>query len=107
LEIRDREARERQAIETQAKKPTVTPVITPAAKSRKLSYKEKQELDRLEKEIAKDESRKKEIELALNAEGTDYQVIAQLIAELTELNARNDLAFIRWTKLAEVGMVPS
>jgi ATP-binding cassette subfamily F protein uup len=107
LEIRDREEREaKQAIEAQTKKqkstPTPVPATTPSTKSRKLSFKEKQELERLEKEIAKDESRKKEIELALNAPETDYKTIASLIAELSELNARNDRAFMRWTELAEM-----
>ena len=107
LEIRNREEREvKQAIEAQSKKqksaPTPVPVAAPITKSRKLSFKEKQELERLEKEIAKDESRKKEIELAMNAPETDYKIIASLIAELSELNSRLDNALVRWTELAEV-----
>jgi ATP-binding cassette subfamily F protein uup len=104
LEIRDREEKERMAIESQAKrtKSAPTPVVQPSTKSRKLSYKEKQELDKLELEIAKDESRKKEIELAMNTSATDYEAVAKLIAELTELNARLDRALVRWTELAEV-----
>jgi ATP-binding cassette subfamily F protein uup len=106
LEIRDREEREaKQAIEEQSKKqssrPTPVPVAAPTTKSRKLSYKEKQELDRLEKEISKDESRKKEIELAMNVPETDYKKIASLIAELTELNGRLDSGLVRWTELAD------
>jgi ATP-binding cassette subfamily F protein uup len=107
LEIRDREEREaRQAIEAQTKKgkssPTSVSIPPPNTKSRKLSYKEKQELEKLEKEIANDESRKKEIELALNAPEADYKKVTLLIAELTELNGRNDRAFVRWTELADI-----
>jgi ATP-binding cassette subfamily F protein uup len=104
LEIRDREEKERMAIESQAKrtKSAPTPVVQPSTKSRKLSYKEKQELDKLELEIAKDESRKKEIELAMNTSANDYDAVSKLIAELTELNARLDRALVRWTELAEI-----
>ncbi len=106
LEIRDREEKERQRIEMQTKKVKSLPTsarINPAIeKPRKLSFKEKKELEELEEKIAQDESRKKEIESALNVPETDYKIISALIAELTELNSRMDQALIRWTELADV-----
>ncbi len=107
LEIRDREAREaQQASDTMLKKGKPIPnsgvVPQSVTKSRKLSYKEKQELERLEVQIPKDEFRKKEIESALNASATDFGTINALIQEMTELNKRLDQAIIRWTELAEV-----
>jgi ATP-binding cassette subfamily F protein uup len=107
LEIRDREAREaQQASDAMLKKgklpPNPVPVPQHVTKSRKLSYKEKQELERLEVQIPKDELRKKEIESALSASATDFETINALIEEMTELNKRLDQALLRWTELAEV-----
>ena len=108
LEIRDREEKERFAAEAEAKKPKIARVPDvpsvpnpPPTKTRKLSYKEKQELDKLEAEIEKGEARKKEIEIALNASATDYEATSKLIAELTELNGRMDMAVERWGELSE------
>jgi ATP-binding cassette subfamily F protein uup len=109
LEIRDREEKERQAMEAEAKKPKVARVAdvpsvlnAAATKTRKLSYKEKQELEKLVANIEKGEERKKEIELALNASATDYEATSKLIAELTELNGKMDTALERWAELAEL-----
>ncbi len=106
LEIRDREEREaKQAVEAKAKKtkPAQSPIAdaSDTPKSRKLSYKEKQELEKLESEIAVGESRKKEIELRLNTPELDYKTIAALSEELSELDTRMDAAFERWTELSE------
>jgi ATP-binding cassette subfamily F protein uup len=107
MEIRDREAREAlqlsNAVINKGKAiPNPASVSQPATKSRKLSYKEKQELERLEVQIPKDELRKKEIESALSTSATDFETINALIAEMTELNGRLDQALIRWTELAEL-----
>jgi ABC transport system ATP-binding/permease protein len=102
LEIREREERERQTADSIAKK--VKPAEKPAvpAPSRKLTYKEKQELERLEKEIARDEARKIAIETAINESASDYSSVSTLVAELTTLTTRLDKSLIRWTELAEL-----
>ena len=106
LEIRDREAREAQQVSNALMKkgrdmPNPAIVSQTVTRSRKLSYKEKQELERLEAQIPKDELRKKEIESALSTSAADYETINALIAEMTELSGRLDQALIRWTELAE------
>jgi ATP-binding cassette subfamily F protein uup len=102
LEIREREERERQSVE--ATKKTTQPTSKPVAeqKQKKLSFKEKKEFETLEAQIAKDEKRKKEIEVALSATGSDYDATSKLIGELTELNARLERALERWMELGDV-----
>ena len=112
LELRDRETREREAREREAVS-TLTKGTKPSEKEakptqsvaqnvpRKLSYKEKQELEKLEREIPTLELRKKEIEVSLGESATDYAATSALIAELTTLAAQMDTALLRWTELAE------
>jgi ATP-binding cassette subfamily F protein uup len=101
LEIREREERERQALQAPEKKtkPVEKPTASPL--SRKLTYKEKQELEKLESEIAAGERRKNEIGIALNDAAADYAATTALLAELTSLNSRLEQALLRWTELAE------
>ncbi|HWF43772.1 MAG TPA: ABC-F family ATP-binding cassette domain-containing protein [Candidatus Kapabacteria bacterium] len=101
LEIQEREERERETANAIQKK--VKPIEKPAvsAPSRKLTYKEKQELERLEKEIAQDEARKIEIETTLNNSGSDYSAMSTLLSELKSRTNRLDKSLTRWTELAE------
>ncbi len=102
LEIRDREAM--QAVSesrVQEKKPDVRVDRSPAASSRKLSYKERQELGRLEKAIEADEERKGTIEARLAEVGGDYTVAQPLIKELGELVEKIERDMERWSELAE------
>jgi ATP-binding cassette subfamily F protein uup len=70
-----------------------------AEKSRKLSYKEKQELERLEKAIAAAEIRKKEIEDKLNSHN-DYEQTRELYEEIERLSKKLETDFVRWSELA-------
>ena len=101
LEIRGREERERQAAQTPEKKTKTIEKPAASPLSRKLTYKEKQELEKLEREIAAGERRKNEIEVALNDSVADYAATTALLAELTSLNSRLEQALLRWTELAE------
>ncbi|MDP4200329.1 MAG: ABC-F family ATP-binding cassette domain-containing protein [Bacteroidota bacterium] len=101
LDIRDREERERLSAET-PKKVSKQIEKTVEPKQRKLSFKEKKELDALESQITTDENRKSEIEAALNTSGSDYKATSALIAELTELSVRLDKALERWVELGNV-----
>jgi ATP-binding cassette subfamily F protein uup len=68
---------------------------------RKLSYKERRELESLEARIASDEARKAEIEARLVAEGSDHLVVQALYTELQTLNEQLDRNLERWAELAE------
>jgi len=99
LEIREREEKERQSVETPKKvaKQVEKPIAEP--KQKKLSFKEKKEIEMLEQQIAADEKRKTEIEASLGTAGSDYEITSKLIAELTELNDRLERALERWMEL--------
>ncbi len=69
---------------------------------RKLSYKERRELESLEPQIAKDEARKAAIEARLVTEGSDHLVVQALYTELQALNEQLDRNLERWAELAEL-----
>ena len=81
-------------------KPTVAPKTSVGP--RKLSYKERRELESLEAQIANDEARKAEIEARLVSEGSDHLVVQALYTELQTLNERLDRNLERWAELAEL-----
>jgi ATP-binding cassette subfamily F protein uup len=67
---------------------------------RRLSYKERRELQTLERRIAEMESRKETLNEQINQSGSDYQRYEELAAELTALDADLDAAVERWAELA-------
>ena len=69
--------------------------------SKKLSYKEKQELSKVEKRIERGEERKAEIEDALSQNAVDFDTISGLSEELGELNSQLELDMDRWAELAD------
>src|SRR5205823_875501 len=79
LEIRAREASEQ---ERDAVQPLKTAPKTAAeadkTKARKLSFKEKKELESLENKIADGDKRKQDIETALSSAGADYELTTKL-----------------------------
>jgi ABC transport system ATP-binding/permease protein len=102
LEIHEREDREREATEAAKKKPQIKeePKST-QDKPRKLSFKEKKELETLESAIEKAEARKSEIAELLSAETSDFSRIQQLSEELQSIDAQLDKDMTRWAELAE------
>lgn len=70
-------------------------------KSNKLTFNEKRELEMLEAEIPKTESRLAEIESELIAHATDSFKLNELINEQTALRAELDQKLERWAELAE------
>ena len=68
---------------------------------KKLSFKEKRELEELEVKIATMEQRKLEVEGQLAAQGSDHLAVTQLYAELQELVGVLERNLTRWTELAE------
>ncbi len=105
LEITEREIKQAETpaapkAETRASASVSTPKnINPAAK--KLSFKEKRELETLEKEIADHEKRASEIESELNTFATDAFKLNKLFAEQQKLNERLETNMHRWAELAE------
>ncbi len=99
LEIREREKGEEKAGEH--KKPVVITSNEPSG-SRKLSFKEKRELEELERRIAAVEARKAEAEAELAANGSDHVLVARLYDELQTLNETLERDLERWAELAEL-----
>ncbi|MDQ3011788.1 MAG: ABC-F family ATP-binding cassette domain-containing protein [Acidobacteriota bacterium] len=106
LEIRDRERSEASAAKAEVKTreqkqpDTAAKLDTPA--KRKLTFKEKRELEELETRIAEAEIRKAEKEASLEANSSDHVLVATLYEELQSLNAALDRDLERWAELAEL-----
>ncbi|HEY8462252.1 MAG TPA: ABC-F family ATP-binding cassette domain-containing protein [Blastocatellia bacterium] len=106
MEIRDRENAEKALTETAAKpaakqREGTMPAQDSAAK-RKLSFKERRELEELEARIPAAEARKAEIERELDANSSDHVLVQKLYEELQSLNERLDGDLNRWAELAEL-----
>ena len=72
-----------------------------AAATMKLSWKESQELARLETEIAGWEEEQLRLQQQINESGSDYQTLQSLSAKLTEVETSLESAFDRWAELSE------
>jgi ABC transport system ATP-binding/permease protein len=79
---------------------TQAPVKAPD--KRKMSFKERQEFETIEKEIAKKESRKSEIVKLMNGGETDFGVLAELGQELESINSLLEMKELRWLELSEI-----
>jgi ATP-binding cassette subfamily F protein uup len=71
-------------------------------KPRKLSFKEKQEFEQIEKELPELEKEKIEIEKLLSGAETDAQKIMQLSARIGEVIKLIDQKSMRWLELSEI-----
>ena len=89
------------AKEPKAEKTVTQPVNNPQQK-RKLSYKEKRELEQLEKDIEALEAEKKQIEEALCGGTTLVDEITRMSKRLPELNDELDEKSMRWLELSEI-----
>jgi ATP-binding cassette subfamily F protein uup len=83
---------------------TPKPTSKPARddQSRRLSYKERRELERLERDIAEMEAHKAALTGQINQSGSDYQRYQELAGELTQLDGKLEAAFERWAELAAI-----
>lgn len=68
---------------------------------KKLSYKTQRELEELEKEIPKLETKKKALEEKMGLSGIEYSEIQKLNDELNQLNASLEEKSIRWLEIQE------
>ena len=69
---------------------------------RRLSYKEKREMEQLEKDIAALEDEKKKIEEALCGSTTEVEEITAMSKRLPQLNEELDEKSMRWLELSEI-----
>ena len=106
VEIRDRENAERMSTEVVTKAaPRPRDESKPAQDSglrRKLSFKERRELEELESRIPVAEARKAEIERELDANSSDHILVQKLYGELQSLNEQLDRDLNLWAELAEL-----
>ncbi len=86
-------------------KKTAAPVVVAdhaPVRIRKLSFKEKRELEQLEVSIAGAETRQLELEEVLASQGTNYGAVRQAHEELEKLKADLETRMERWAELAEL-----
>ena len=83
-------------------KPKPQAPALPTAGPRKLTYKERLELDELETRITQAETQKTEIEAQLAAETSDFSAVSTLYTELQHLIEQLDRDLERWAELAEL-----
>ena len=92
------EEKKRKAVQ----KPQKTTVPEKKPEKTKMSYQEKQELEKLEKEIPKLEARKLEITEKMNSGSDDYEELRQLAEEIAAINAQIEEKTERWLLLSEL-----
>jgi ATP-binding cassette subfamily F protein uup len=106
LEITEREQAEKAETRAAAKAQNAEsnsriPAKAEKSESKKLSFKEKRELETLETQIPETETRLAEIEIELNRFATDAFKVNELFNEQQTLNARLERDMERWAELAE------
>lgn len=74
----------------------------PSAEKRKASFKEKQEYEKLQKEIDDLEKKKTEISNQFNGGTTDHQQLQKLSNEIQKINSDLEEKTLRWMELAEI-----
>lgn len=88
----------KKAPKVQEEKKASVPVVE---SKRKLSFKERQEFESLEKELPKLEQEKEELSVLLSSGMTDFEEIAKISARLESLVERLEEKEMRWLELSE------
>jgi ATP-binding cassette subfamily F protein uup len=94
--------KEKAKIEAAANAPQQQAPTAPATKARKATYKEKQEWESLEDDMAALEKKKAELAEKLSSGETDHTKIAQWAAEVEEIVTQLDEKEMRWLELSEL-----
>jgi ATP-binding cassette subfamily F protein uup len=103
LEARQREEKEAIPVKPEATlRPAKPESIKPPTAKRKLSFKERNELEELEARIQQAERRQAEIETELAANSTDAYLVHQLYEERERLALQLARDLDRWSELAEL-----
>ncbi|MEX1020039.1 MAG: ABC-F family ATP-binding cassette domain-containing protein [Litorilinea sp.] len=87
--------------ESAASPRTSQPATATAAPARKLTWREQQELGKLETRIQKLEATKEELLTAINGAGSDYLEMEKLARRMESLDTELETALERWMELAE------
>lgn len=82
-------------------KETSKPEAKEKPKTKKLSYNEQRELDQLDKEIPKLESKKKELQDSMNNE-TEYEKLQEISDQLKSIEDELEEKEMRWLELSEM-----
>jgi ATP-binding cassette subfamily F protein uup len=102
-DYRDWVEEEEAKAESKTKVIAATPVKEEkSSEKKKVSFKEKQEYETLEKEIAQLEAKKSELTTLLNGTTTDHAQLVQWGAELEKTTSALDVKTLRWLELAEL-----
>lgn len=80
----------------------VTPVVATEGKGRKMSFKEKRELELLEKEIEQLETEKKNIETSLSSGELSFEKMEPMTHRIGEIIQLLDEKGMRWLELSEM-----
>lgn len=84
------------------KTPKISSQIVNSNEKKKLSFKEKQEFEKLEKEIAAFESEKSELEKILNSGENNYEKLHLVSLRISEIISVLDGKVLRWLELDEL-----
>lgn len=98
-EIKGREREESPVVRVAKAVPATSSAVDVGRK--RLSFKERRELEELEVRIASREERKAEVERQLAAQGSDHVLVAQLYAESQQIDVDLERDMTRWAELAE------
>ncbi len=97
-----REYRARQSKTPAPAKPRQAPPPPQPSGPRKLSSKERREIDTLERRISQLEAQRDALGEELNQAGSDHTRYAQLAAQIAQLETEIETAFTRWAELSEL-----
>ena len=97
----EKKDKEREVSATKTKQAVATPTVKPQSKKR-LGFKEKYELEQIEKELPELEKRKAALEESLSSGTIDHALIESVSIELHELAERVDALTTRWIELDDM-----
>lgn len=97
----EKKDKEREASATKTKQAVAPPLVRPQSKKR-LGFKEKYELEQIEKELPELEKRKAALEESLSSGTIDHALIESVSIELHELAERVDALTTRWIELDDM-----
>lgn len=92
---------EKRESEKEQKIDTPPPIATLSETKTKLSFKEKFELEQIEKELPLLEKQKEDLNQQLNSEINDHQKITEIADKLSKLTEEIDVKAMRWLELSE------
>jgi len=96
------EQKKRADSKSEVKPKPASAIPSPAGARKKLSYKEKREMEMLEQTIASLEEEKSSIEAVLSGGSTDHQAISKASVRYAQIKEELDTAEMRWLELSEM-----